>query len=103
MEYEIKYDVFKADVFAIGMIILELLTLDKPKFYYNEQKTELKIDRISFDISSMAKNYSDSFISLLKGCLQPNPQNRLSISQANDELATLRKSMKTLTYCIRLQ
>lgn len=40
------------------MVILELITLDKSKFYYNESKTELKIDRISFDISSMGKIYS---------------------------------------------
>ena len=35
MEYDIKYDVYKADIFAIGMIVLELITLDKSKFYYN--------------------------------------------------------------------
>jgi hypothetical protein len=35
LEYDIKYDVYKADVFAIAMIVLELITLDKSKFYYN--------------------------------------------------------------------
>ena len=40
------------------MIMLELITLDKAKFYYNENKSELKIDRISFDISSVGKGYS---------------------------------------------
>jgi hypothetical protein len=39
MDYDVRYDIFKADVFAIGMVILELITLDKPKFYYNEEKT----------------------------------------------------------------
>lgn len=85
------------------MIILELITLDKPKFYYNEQKTELKIDRISFDISSMSKNYSTSLVNLLKGCLQPNPTNRLSFAEAIEELNLIKKSMKAMTYCIRLQ
>lgn len=79
MEYDIKYDIYKADVFAIGMIILELITLDKSKFYYNENKTELKIDRIIFDISSMGKTYSEGFINLLKHCLQPASNNRFGL------------------------
>ena len=39
MEYEVRYDPFKADLFAIAMVILELITLDKPKFYYNADKS----------------------------------------------------------------
>lgn len=58
MDYEIKYDIYKADIFAIAMIILELITLDKSKFYYNETKTELKIGRIEFDISTVSQFYS---------------------------------------------
>jgi serine/threonine protein kinase len=103
LEYDIKYDVYKADVFAIAMVILELITLDKSKFYYNEAKTELKIDRISFDISSMGKNYSEPFINLLKHCLHPAPALRSSIQEATDQLNAIRKSMKSITYCIRLQ
>lgn len=34
LEYEPQMDIYKAEVFAIGMIILELMTLDKIKFYY---------------------------------------------------------------------
>jgi hypothetical protein len=85
------------------MVILELITLDKSKFYYNETKTELKIDRISFDISSMGKMYSEQFINLLKHCLQPTACNRCSIQEASEELNAIRKSMKAITYCIRLQ
>lgn len=85
------------------MVILELITLDKSKFYYNEGKTELKIERISFDISSMGKNYSEAFIGLLKHCLQPVPGNRCNIQQATEQLNSIRKSMKSITYCIRLQ
>lgn len=36
LEYEPQIDIYKCDVFAIGMIILELMSLDKTKFYYNE-------------------------------------------------------------------
>ena len=58
MDHEPKYDQFKAEVFAIGMVILELITLDKTKFYYNETRTELKIERISFDLCSVGKHFS---------------------------------------------
>lgn len=46
MDYDGKFDMFKSDVFAIGMIVLELITFDQVKFYYNESKTELKTGRI---------------------------------------------------------
>jgi hypothetical protein len=36
------------------MIVLELLTLDKAKFYYNETKTGLKMGRINFNLSSFS-------------------------------------------------
>ena len=54
MEYEPPIDIYKADVFAIAMIILELITLDRAKFYYNEDKTGVKMGRISFNLSSFS-------------------------------------------------
>jgi len=54
LEYEPKLDIYKAEAFAIGMIILELMTLDKAKFYYTEDKVGLKMGRINFDISSLS-------------------------------------------------
>jgi hypothetical protein len=50
MEYDIKYDLFQADLFAIAFIIFSLITQDDIKFYYNESKTNYKFDRIDFDI-----------------------------------------------------
>jgi hypothetical protein len=51
----------------------------------------------------MGKNYSDAFINLLKHSLQPIPAMRCTIQEATDELNMIRKSMKAITYCIRLQ
>lgn len=64
--------------------MLELVTLDKSKFYYNADKTALKIDRISFDISSMRTHYSEGFINLLKSCLAKAPSDRFSLDAAHD-------------------
>lgn len=69
MEYETTYDLYKADMFAIAMIILQLITLDSPKFYYESDKSGLKIERIMFDLDTVSKYHSEQFISLLKGCL----------------------------------
>lgn len=56
-------------MFAIGMIVLELITLDKAKFYYNENKNGLKMGRVNFVISSFVSEYSGEFLNLLRNCL----------------------------------
>ena len=64
------------------MVMLELVTLDRPRFYYNSTKTALKIDRISFDLSSMSSRYSPHLINLLKSCLNPIPQDRYTLDNS---------------------
>ena len=61
-------------MFAIGFIIFELITQDDIKFYYNEERTNYKFDRISFDIEAVMKIYSVDFINLLQSCLLENPR-----------------------------
>ena len=61
------------------------------------------MDRIAFDLSSMGQNYSDKFVGLLKGCLQADASHRLSVSKAYEEIMLLKRTMKSVTYCIRLQ
>jgi hypothetical protein len=34
-ELEAKFDQYKADLYAIGLLMVELITLDQAKFYYN--------------------------------------------------------------------
>ena len=102
MEYETNYNIYKADVFAIAMATLELVMLDKSKFYYNESKTELKIARIEFDISTFSQFYSEGFISFLKHCLQPDPSQRCSLEEAHEVITFLKKNSKQISYCIRL-
>lgn len=65
------------------MVMLELITLDRPKFYYNADKTAIKMDRISFDLSSMNTRYSDDFINLLRRCLNLKPSDRSTLKEVN--------------------
>lgn len=69
MDYEPKIDEFKSEVFSIGMIMMELMTLDKSRFYYNEDRSYLKMDRINFDLSSLVQEYSQGFLKILRGCM----------------------------------
>ena len=69
MEYEPPIDIYKADLFAIAMVILELITLDKAKFYYSEDKTGIKMGRINFNLSSFSSEYSPEFVDILRACL----------------------------------
>lgn len=102
LEYETKYDLYKADLFSVGMVLLELITLDKTKFYYNDTRTELKMGRIEFDLSTLTSHISQPFLGLLRQCLQPDPQKRFSLEEANEALNYIRKSSKSTSYCIRL-
>lgn len=64
------------------MVILELLTLDRTKFYYNEERSAYKMGRISFDLSSLSHEYSSAFLELLRCCLTENPSDRISLDEA---------------------
>lgn len=81
LQYQPQIDIYKSEVFAIGMVVLELMTLDKTKFYYTEDKTGLKMGRISFDLGSFSSQYGTNFLEILKGCLMENPRDRLPLQE----------------------
>lgn len=56
------------------MVILELITLDKAKFYYNEDKSGLKMGRINFNLSSFSTDFSAEFVDILRVSLAENPK-----------------------------
>lgn len=58
MEYEGKFIPYKADLFAIGMVMLELLTLDSARFYYNDQRMEVMLSKALFSLEIYSNRYS---------------------------------------------
>lgn len=68
------------------MVILELITLDKAKFYYTEDKTGLKMGRISFNLSSLTSEYSPEFIDILRASLAENPTERACLEEITRRL-----------------
>ena len=59
LDHETRFDQFKADLFAIGLIIVELITLDHAKFYYNYEAMEFKSDKIQFILDNIPANRYD--------------------------------------------
>ena len=78
------------------------MTLDKIKFYYNEDKSGLKMGRINFDLSSFASEYTALFVDILRSCLIENPRERTNLETACRRVEELRKKAQNVSYCIRL-
>jgi len=57
-EYEPQFDLYKSDVFCIGMVVLEMLFLDDPKFYYNTELCEVNFGRVKYQLASLKGEYS---------------------------------------------
>jgi len=67
------YDVLSSDLFALGMVGLEMAKLLKTSRYYNlSEKIELNRDCIRLDIESLVFHYSDNFNRLLEKLLLGN-------------------------------
>ena len=83
------------------MTIVGLMTQECPRYYYNEDKTALRMDKIAFDISNNANRFSPDLIHLLKRCLHPNPIHRLTFQEAGEQIDLLRSNSCHPVYCLR--
>jgi serine/threonine protein kinase len=102
-ETEVSYDPFKADLFAMAVCILELITFEPPKYYYNHSTAALRVDKLLFDLNNHSALYSESFMRLLRNCLHSDPSIRLSLEEAEEQLTMLRSFTQNPLYCIKLQ
>jgi hypothetical protein len=76
LEYEMKYNIYKADPFAVVMIALELITLDSAQFYYNESMMEVMTNKAVFSLEIYNNRYSRHLLDTVKACLESDPTNR---------------------------
>lgn len=99
---ETKFDQYKADIFAIGLILVELITLDQAKFYYNYDHFEVMIGKILFILDSYAERYSPQFLGFMRSILQVDPFQRLNLENSLANVSQLIKSIGKSCHCIRL-
>lgn len=92
---------YKSDVFAIGMIILELVSMDHPKFYYNADKMEINFSRVKYNLASLKGEFSLEFQNLLFRCLEEDPQLRYDFRQASAYVDKVRNKL-SVAGCIKL-
>lgn len=90
LELETGFDQYKADLFAIGLVIVELITLDHAKFYYNYEQLEFMSDKIQFVLANFAMSrYSEEFVGIIRKMLEPDPQRRVSLEETNERLVEI--------------
>lgn len=65
-----SYDPFKADVFAVGMILLECCSLKKAEDFYDYEKFTVKMKDIQYTIYELRKRYSRELMNTLEKMLE---------------------------------
>jgi len=54
----VSYDPFKGDIWAVGMILLEVCSTQKAEDYYDYAKFGVKVKEIQMTIYELRKRYS---------------------------------------------
>jgi serine/threonine protein kinase len=102
MNYEPRYSHSKADLFAVGMVMLELITLDSARFYFNDQKMEVMLNKALFSLDIHSAKYSKPLLDAIRSCLASDPAERPEPEEVLCCLEELRNSGKGSIFCIRL-
>ena len=82
-----KYDLFKNDVFAFGMTILEAATLEYSSSCYDYNKFSINFMKIEALLDSLSQRYSIFFINFLKDILQEKEKYRPNFEDLNSLLS----------------
>lgn len=73
---QINYDVFKADVFSLGMLMMELAQLKSSSQYYNWTKASINFEQVERDLAEVDKHYSENFVQQVREMLIVNAEVR---------------------------
>lgn len=65
----LSFDPFKADVFAIGMIVLSCCSLTQPNTYYNYETFELDMKNIVIVIKEISQKYHSPLLDEVLGMM----------------------------------
>ena len=88
-------------MFAIGMIILELMLLDEAKFYYNYEEFLVNYEKIKYSLANLKGLYSNDLVRVVLACLEKNPAKRLDFEGVYSLIQNL-KQTTTVAHSLRL-
>ena len=80
------YDPFKADIFAIGMIMLECCSLQKAEEFYDYEKFVVKMKDLQFTIYELRKRYSYELMNLIEKMLEDDDDHRPKASDIYERI-----------------
>jgi serine/threonine protein kinase len=71
------YDVYRADVYSLGMTLLHCASLKEPELYfYNWPACSINQNNIKHTLNEARSRYSDRLIDLISVMLEVNPSTR---------------------------
>lgn len=80
------YDPFKADIFAVGMIMLECASLRKAEDYYDYDNFKVRMRDIQHTIYELRKKYSYELMNLIEKVLEEDDSERPSAAYLKDSI-----------------
>lgn len=76
----------KSEIFAIGITSLSAATGNFPEDYYDWNKREYLQTKVEDDLESLEGRKSPEQINFIRRCLEQDPEDRWSLSEANEYL-----------------
>ena len=76
-----SYDPFKGDVFSIGMVVLECISLEESELCYDYERCVIRRDRIDQLISRARSHYSQKIFAIIESMLGEYDEQRPSAKQ----------------------
>ena len=78
-------DIYKSEVFSLGMALLECASLERADQFYDMRTQQIRFNLIQQKLEDLKKHYSESFVDILSSLLDESENNRLDFAEINDQ------------------
>lgn len=84
-----NYDPFKADIYAIGMILLECCSLRKAESFYDYDEVKVRSQDIGQTIYDCRRKYSHNLMNIVEKMLEEDDDDRPTAAQLMDQMQVI--------------